>query len=216
MLIAQISVPPVLAVPPTPSSIELRCPIVSTYMALGDTHSPREVAQLQSFLKNAEQLDVEITGSFDVRTRAAVEKFQRKYMSDTMAPWGATRPSGVVNITTAKKVNSLACNIPMTLSAAELGVIEAYKARLVMVNASASAASPAAAVETVPVVVAMPEPDSGVSIGVGTGAGVGPVLTEGSGSLTYRPDVAESNAASVSGSSMGSRFWAYVRGLFGR
>ena len=77
-------------------------------------------------------LHVPATGTFDAATENAVAAFQSQYLSDVMGPWGVTTPTGVVYITTKNKLNELACNQSFALTAADLAIINAYKA-----NASA-------------------------------------------------------------------------------
>jgi peptidoglycan hydrolase-like protein with peptidoglycan-binding domain len=103
-------------------------------MKLGWKNDGVEVAKLQAFLKNVEKLDVDVTGTFDQKTEDAVKAFQSKNLEKTMGPWGATKPSGFVYITTGKVINQIACASPLTLSADELAIIEAYKNRSVDVE----------------------------------------------------------------------------------
>ena len=109
----------------------ISCPAVTTFMQKGSENVVAEVANLQSALKNIEHMDVDVNGDYDDKTEAAVMAFQRKYSSEVLAPWGATKPSGIVNITTAKKINQIACLKPLTLDPKELNTINAYKERLV-------------------------------------------------------------------------------------
>lgn len=53
----------------------------------------------------------------------AVNAFQIKYSSDILTPWKVNTPSGMVYISTLKKINSLACNNVFALSADELVTI---------------------------------------------------------------------------------------------
>jgi hypothetical protein len=105
----------------------LTCPLITTYMKFGGINNPTDVAKLQAFLKDSQGLDVTVNGIFDQQMENAVRAFQSKYMSQIMGPWGANQSSGYVYITTLKKVNEIACNTPLTLSPAELAIINAYK-----------------------------------------------------------------------------------------
>jgi len=104
------------------------CPLVTGLMQEGGANEPGAVARLQLFLKQTEGLDVTVNGTFDAQTEAAVKAFQTKYLSEIMGPWGATQPSGIVYITTGKKINSISCNTPLVLSTADLAIINTYKA----------------------------------------------------------------------------------------
>lgn len=103
------------------------CPVVVGFMKAGAPNDPAEVAKLQAYLRSSQGSDVDVTGIFDQKTEAAVSAFQRKYMSEVMGPWGATRPSGVVYLTTAKKLNQLACGAPLTLDPTEFSIIDGYR-----------------------------------------------------------------------------------------
>jgi hypothetical protein len=51
-----------------------------------------------------------------------------KYADTILAPWGATKASGIIYITTAKKINQLACKEALTLNENELSTISSYEA----------------------------------------------------------------------------------------
>src|ERR1035437_5097944 len=123
------SIVPLLALSSTNSTTTpiITCPLITTYMEFGGNNNPIDVAKLQAFLKNSQGLDVTVNGIFDQRMENAVRAFQSKYMSQIMGPWGATQSSGYVYITTLKKVNEIACNTPLTLSPAEIAIINAFK-----------------------------------------------------------------------------------------
>jgi len=167
------------------------CPLITTFMKLGySKNNGIEVTKLQVFLKNHEGANVDATGIFDQKTKTAVENFQRKYLSLIMGPWDATRPSGIVHITTMKKINELACMKPLTLNASELATIEAYKKAL---NENANGQ-----------VVA----DNGSST---------PGIDEAVATVT--PDQATGtdngdNTASVGNASILARFWQFILNLF--
>ncbi len=103
------------------------CPVVTTFMKKGIDNKKSDVTKLQEFLNTQGSSTVEVNGIFDEKTEDAVKAFQKKYMDITMAPWGATRPSGLVHITTGKQINKIACGQALTLSEKELAVINAYK-----------------------------------------------------------------------------------------
>jgi len=105
------------------------CPLITDYLKLGGSNNPVQVTNLQIFLKNSEKFDVDINGIFDTKTEAAVKAFQIKYMTSVLGPWGATRATGFVFITTQKKINELACAQPIVLSAQDRATIDAYNAR---------------------------------------------------------------------------------------
>lgn len=105
------------------------CPLITDYLKAGSINDIAQVTKLQSFLKNVEKLNVDVNGVFDQKTEDAVKAFQTKYLASVMGPWDATRATGLVYITTLKKINELACASPFTLSADEQAIIKAYKDR---------------------------------------------------------------------------------------
>lgn len=201
MIIAQIPVQSLPAASPgvgaSPAPIvrdlnaRFTCPAVTTFMAAGDTHNPIEVANVQAILKDLEKMDVDTTGVFDEKTDIAVKAFQKKYAAEVLAPWGATRASGIINITTAKKLNSIACGAPMALSAEELAVMDRYKAR----------------------------PDSGVAMSGGYAvAPVAPRAPAVTSSPANPAAVSLETASAADASStraLSDRFWSYLKRLFG-
>lgn len=189
MLIAQIPVSFPMGAAINPIEI-ISCPAVTTFIRLGAANNSNEVANVQSILKNIEQMHVEVTGHFDVNTEDAVKLFQRKYMSEIMAPWGATRSSGIINITTAKKLNHVGCLIPMTLNAGELDAMNRYRANLALT-------------ESRPPIMSM----MGTDVGAAPAVAVTPV--------TQLPLTA-SASNSAEGQSVAAKFGTYFRGLFGK
>lgn len=101
------------------------CPVITSYMKYGINNDSAQVVKLQNFLKNVEKLEVDINGIFDKKTEEAVKAFQNKYSETTMGPWSATKGTGIVYITTLKKINQIACNQPLTLTNSELAIINA-------------------------------------------------------------------------------------------
>ena len=89
-------------------------PICKAYMAksikLGAANDPAEVKKLQTFLKNYEGFTtLSVTGFYDQSSYNAVKKFQAKYTSDILLPWGDTVPTGYVFTQTLKKINEIYC-----------------------------------------------------------------------------------------------------------
>ena len=105
------------------------CSFITSYMKYGADNNAAEVTRLQTLLRDTEKLDVDINGNFDQKTVAAVKAFQTKYATVILAPWGMTEASGNVYLTTMKKVNSIACNQPLTLNPSELALINSGKVR---------------------------------------------------------------------------------------
>lgn len=169
------------------SSATTSCPLLTSYLQLGANNDGTQVTKLQAFLKDSQHMDVDVNGVFDQKTQDAVKAFQVKYLSDTMGPWGATQGSGIVYITTEKKINALACNSPLTLSQNELATIEAYK------NASANNQNNATVGSTAP-----------GNLNASTTI-LGPIGVSGNGS---------GNTASVINASVLQRFWNFIKNIF--
>ena len=162
------------------------CPLLTTYSRQTNWNNlPSDVAKLQAFLKESQGLDVDVTGIFDQKTEDAVKAFQAKYMSDVMGPWEATRTSGMVYITTLKKINEIACNQPTTLTPAEQAIIQAY----IQNNNNASSTQDAT---------------------LGTTVGPQSPLASSTALVTDN----QANTASVANASILSRFWSFIKALF--
>ena len=108
------------------SSGTFSCPLSLGFMKFGVANKTADVVKLQTFLKESQGLDIDVTGIFDEKTEQAVEDFQRKYMSDVLGPWEATKPSGIVYITTAKKIDQLVCGTPVAYDQSELAAIDSW------------------------------------------------------------------------------------------
>ena len=107
------------------------CPVIHSMMLRRDGPNDRaDVMRLQTFLRATEHADVDISGVFDGKTEEAVKAFQKKHADIALAPWDTTKASGVVFITTSKKINQIACGQALTLTADELATIRAYKTKV--------------------------------------------------------------------------------------
>ena len=130
-MLIPVAIPPKQAVP---------CPVVTMMLKKGAENPVKEVSNLQQFLRDDEGLDVVVTGDFDDQTEAAVKQFQAKYASEILGPWGTTRPTGVVSLTTGKKIEEIACGVPLTLDQRELRFLGVEKAKAAVGEASGSIA----------------------------------------------------------------------------
>ncbi|MDE1874985.1 MAG: peptidoglycan-binding protein, partial [Patescibacteria group bacterium] len=79
------------------------------FLKIGASNDPNEVRKLQYFLNVYEGNNLPIDGVFGTSTEAAVATFQLKYASDILAPWGISTPTGIVYITTSRKINEIYC-----------------------------------------------------------------------------------------------------------
>ncbi len=100
---------------------------ITTFMGFGRNNDAEQVRRLQGVLLS-EGFDVTANGTFDAATLEAVKGFQKKYAADILTPWGTTQPTGLVYITTMKKLNEIYYkqnNCPLTKD--EQAVIDGYK-----------------------------------------------------------------------------------------
>lgn len=67
------------------------------------------VKKLQTFLNQTENEKLIVNGLYDTNTENAVRRFQTKYSSHILSPWGLTKSTGVVSRTTRAKINSMMC-----------------------------------------------------------------------------------------------------------
>lgn len=114
-------------------STNTSCPLIKSYIKFGNKNDVAEVTKLQNFLKT-EGINVDVNGTFDQKTFDGVKAFQAKYVVDTMGPWGSKTPTGNVFVTTKNKINEIACNTKIALTAEQLASINAYKANLNTTN----------------------------------------------------------------------------------
>ncbi len=127
----QVNVAPVEK--PQETVLDLCSKYISKYLRYGRNNDTNEVTKLQTFLKDTEGMtSVEVTGNFDLKTRAAVKQFQDRYKADVLTPWGVTEPTGYVYFMTQKKINEIYCayNMSFPLSDVELKEVEEYKASI--------------------------------------------------------------------------------------
>ena len=180
----------------TTAAAPASCPLLTEYLRYGADNDPTEMVKLQSFLKDSQGLDVNVNGAFDESTLAAVNAFQAKYLSDTMGPWGATRTSGYVYITTEKKINEIACDTSLTLTLAEQAIIDAYKASLTSSSASGNGGTNGA---------------TGQENGTTTPAAstTSPLIGQ-----NVPNNESQIGAAAVAGTSFFSNLWNLIKGLF--
>lgn len=102
---------------PKPSTLKkkVETPMCTRYLGesikLGVSNNVIEVKKLQAFLRNYEGFDGLVeTGVYDKATFEAVIKFQEKYASEVLLPWGLQEGTGYVYQTTLKKINELWCS----------------------------------------------------------------------------------------------------------
>ncbi|MEA2715170.1 MAG: hypothetical protein QOG91_198 [Candidatus Parcubacteria bacterium] len=197
------------------------CPLITSFMKSGRQNDTAQVSKLQAFLRDREELDVDVTGVFDQKTEDAVKDFQSHYLDSVLGPWGASQPSGEVYITTQKKINELACAQPMTLDEHELSVLNAFKQNRATVMAGSGGQ---VTVETVPgptVQLVAPNPSESPIASESPSVSNGPTSANDNIKIADNADKnAQANsggspdAAAAGSPSILSRFWSFIVNLF--
>jgi uncharacterized protein YqgV (UPF0045/DUF77 family) len=101
-----------------------RCSYISDYVGPGRENDPYEVRKLQAYLTVYEGAALDINGSYDADTEAAVRNFQTRYAALILEPWGITRPTGHAYITTKRAINEIYCGSPVPLTTGELAILD--------------------------------------------------------------------------------------------
>lgn len=73
-------------------------------------NNEKDVRALQTFFNQYEGEKLSVNGVYDAETIAAVNRFQRKYASEILAPWGIDYATGNVAIYTRKKIQEIMNN----------------------------------------------------------------------------------------------------------
>lgn len=82
---------------------------LNSYIRYGNNNRTQDVERLERFLNEYENEDVDVDGFYSRADEQAVKRFQEKYRSEIMEPWGMTTPSGYVYSRTLNQINSLHC-----------------------------------------------------------------------------------------------------------
>ncbi len=82
---------------------------LTSHMRRGRTNDTNAVLILQKFLNEHMGAGLNANGEFDEATETAVKSFQDKYAVDVLKPWGNINATGIVYLTTLKKINQLRC-----------------------------------------------------------------------------------------------------------
>ncbi len=106
------------------------CTYLRDYLRRDWNNDSVEMLKLKSFLNVFEKENLSLTADFDQATFDAVSRFQNKYESDILTPWGHTAPTGFVYILTKKKINEIYCNTILTLTEDNVNEINNFRAFL--------------------------------------------------------------------------------------
>lgn len=167
------------------------CNQFTSFMRYGANNDANQVIKLQTFLRDAEKINVTVNGIFDKQTENAVIAFQNKYNSTIMGPWGSGQGSGYVYITTIKQINKIACSIPLSLNPQELAIINEYKNR----RGATPSVIVTPKVENAPIQIEVKNEDNTIT-------------------LTSTPEANTENTATVQKASIMNRFWNFLVYLF--
>lgn len=123
------AVPPVSTIPPFAGSCDT---YLTAFIRFDLKNDPEQVRRLQAVLKEFEGAALTVNGVYDLATLAAVNAFQLKYAKEILTPWGASRPTGFVYLTTRKKINEIYCRNTrqFTLTPEQLRIIEQTRVKL--------------------------------------------------------------------------------------
>jgi len=89
---------------------------LTEYIHLEKENNTDEVLKLQLFLNDYMNLELDVSGVYDIVTYNAVKDFQVKESKEILEPWGLTEPTGYVYKTTKRRINMIKCpdlNLPM-------------------------------------------------------------------------------------------------------
>jgi hypothetical protein len=113
----------------TTMSATVECSYLSKPIIVGKANNPVSVVRLQYFLKEYEEFGVEPTGTYDMKTIEAVYRFQSRYRADILVPWGLSKSTGDVSVTTLHKINEIYCGTGPVFSDTEKAQMSAIKKR---------------------------------------------------------------------------------------
>lgn len=188
---------------------QITCPVVTQMIKYGAENPLKDVSNLQRVLNDYEHAGVPVTGDYDEETRDAVIAFQRKYAPDILGPWGPTaQPSGIVSLTTAKKLDQIACQKQLTLDEREMkfiSIVGAKAARAVDTGGAADGSTASAGSQRT------------YTFSTSASSGQNSADSQpssGQSQLQYYPYDNDEMTASAASGSIAQRFAAYIRALF--
>jgi hypothetical protein len=82
---------------------------LNDYIHINKQNNPDEVTKLQLFLNEYMGLNLDVNGKYNKVTFEAVKQFQTKEFKEILEPWGITKATGYVYITTRRRINMIKC-----------------------------------------------------------------------------------------------------------
>ena len=92
---------------PATARVPVGKPYIENYIIPGGSNVMSDVQKLQTFLNKHMGESLAVNGVYDSATIEAVKRFQLKYASEILHPWGINEPTGFVYLTTLRKINAL-------------------------------------------------------------------------------------------------------------
>ncbi len=84
-------------------------PYLTSYITYGVNNDAEEVKKLQMFLNEHMAVSLDVDGHYGEDDKEVVKSFQVMYTDEVLLPWGTTRPTGQVYMTTKAKINDIMC-----------------------------------------------------------------------------------------------------------
>ena len=84
--------------------------LIVTPIRLGNQNDTWDVKDLEDFLNAFEWESLEVNWVYDEADFEAVKRFQQKYASEILTPWGIQNPTWYVFKTTTEKINEIYCS----------------------------------------------------------------------------------------------------------
>lgn len=82
---------------------------LNDYIHINKQNNSEEVTKLQLFLNEYMGLNLDVNGKYNKVTFEAVKQFQTKEFKEILEPWGITKATGYVYITTRRRINMIKC-----------------------------------------------------------------------------------------------------------
>ena len=89
------------------SCVDIGPLVINTPIRFTQTNNVADVTLMEKFLNAYENESLTVNGIYERVDYDAVNRFQRKYASSILTPWGISEPTGYVYITTLKKIKEI-------------------------------------------------------------------------------------------------------------
>jgi peptidoglycan hydrolase-like protein with peptidoglycan-binding domain len=82
-------------------------PYLTKDIRYGGKNNPEDVRMLETFLNTYEAADLPVDGIYSQKDMAAVIKWQEKYAAEILAPWKLKKGTGIISVTSLKKIRQI-------------------------------------------------------------------------------------------------------------